>query len=258
MAGAKIVDLDDESSWPETVRSFVADQVARSVGSTEFTADLPSELVERGEEFHAVFGDRRLLAFHATSLLDHEIGEVHDDGLRCLSADLVAEKISGAYSQAAISTAQRDQCLAQNVYAIDNTVGRVGRVCLVLGRSIFDGHGGGLTPSLGGWGGEAMNGGPGPDEDPILRELGHPSIVAVATDLGVPGDRPYAAPGLAKVFVGRRLGLEDACGEIHVKADIPAEDILAIWHPGDPDYDRHRSLPGKRGTVQSGRPMERP
>lgn len=236
------------SSWPEPVRSFVAEQAERVVGSTEFTADLPGELIEREEEFHSLFGDRRLLAFHSTSLFEHEIDEIQQGGLRLLSADLVAEKIGRAHSLGAISAAQRDHCLARNVYAIDNTVGREGRICLVVGRSIFDGHGGGLTPFFAGWGGEAMNGGPGPDEDPVLGERGRPSIVAAAVDLGVLGERPYAAPGLAKVFVGRHLVLADASGEIHVKADIPVECILDIWHPGDPDYDCHRSLPGKRET----------
>jgi hypothetical protein len=253
MSDTEIVDLDDETSWPEPVRSFVADRAERSVDSTEFTADLPGELIERDEEFHSLFGARRLLAFHSTSLFDHEIDEVREDGLRLLSAELVAEKIARAHLRGAISTGQRDHCLARNVYAIDNTAGREGRICLVVGRSIFDGHGGGLTPFLGGWGGEAMNGGPGPDEDPVLRQLGRPSIVAVGVDLGLPGHRPYAAPGLAKVFVGRRLGLEEAFGEIHVTADIPGARILDIWHPGVPDYDRHHSLPGERdiGPVRS-------
>jgi hypothetical protein len=120
----------------------------------------------------------------------------------------VARKIGEAHAKGVISAAQRDHCLARNVYAIDNTEGRDGRICLVVGRSIFDGDGGGLTPFLGGWGGEAMNGGPGPDEDPILRKLGRPSIVAAAIDLGFPGERPYAAPYSSAVDSASRTPAE--------------------------------------------------
>ncbi|MGE0065890.1 MAG: hypothetical protein AB7T48_00930 [Solirubrobacterales bacterium] len=197
----EIVDLDDESSWPEAVRTFVADQAERLAGSTELTTDLLGKLTERDEEFHSLFPGRRLLAFHATSLFEYEIADIRRDGLRLLSSGLVAQKIDEAHARGEISTLERDQCLARNVYAIDNEAGRGGRICLVVGRSIFDRDGGGLTPFLGGWGGESMNGGPGPHEDPVLQTLGRPSIVAATVDLGAPGSRPYAAPSLPKVFV---------------------------------------------------------
>lgn len=253
-ASREIVDLDDESSWPEAVGTFVAGQAERLEGSTEFTTDLSSELIEREEEFYSFLGGRRLLAFHSTSLFDHEIADIRRDGLQSLSPELVARKIDAAHRRGEISTPQRDHCLARNVYAIDNVAGREGRICLVVGRSIFDGDGGGLTPFLGGWGGESMNGGPGPDEDPVLRQLGRPSIVVAAVDLGASGNRPYAAPSLPKVFVGKRLGLNDAFGEIHVTSRMQGDHILDIWHPGDPDYDRHLSLPGNAPAPRPGRP----
>jgi hypothetical protein len=207
-------------------------------------------LIERDEEFQSLFGNHRLLAFHSTSLFDHEVEQVRTSGLRRLSPELVEQKISAAFSREVISEEQREHCLNTNVYAIDNEQYRENQICLVLGRSIFDDlqHGPGLHSFLGGWGGEAINGGPSPDEDPVLGSLGRPSIVVAAIDLGIQGGRPYAAPALAKVFVGKRLGLGDAFGEIYVKADIPGERILDIWHPGDPDYDRHSLLPGERGA----------
>jgi hypothetical protein len=256
MSGAspEIVDLDEESSWPEAVRTFVADQAQRLAGSTEFATDLSSEPIERDEEFHSLFPGRRLLAFHATSLFEHEIADIRRNGLRPLSLGLVAQKIDDAHARGEISTLVLDHCLARNVYAIDNVAGREGRICLVVGRSIFDRNGGGLTPFLGGWGGESMNGGPEPHDDPVLQTLGRPSIVVATVDLGVPGNRPYAAPSLPKVFVGKRLGLEDAFGELHVTVNIRGEHILDIWHPGDPDYDRHLSLPGKRASLPARQP----
>lgn len=124
-ASPEIVGLDDESSWPEA---------ERLAGSTEFTTDLSSELIEREEEFHSLFAGRRLLAFHSTSLFEHEIADIRRDGLRPLSPRLVAQKIDEAHARGEVSTFERDHCLARNVYAIDNMVGREDRICLVVGR----------------------------------------------------------------------------------------------------------------------------
>jgi len=30
---------------------------------------------------------------------------------------------------------------------------------------------------------------------------------------------------------------------VFMSGPVPAEDIVAIWRPGDPDYDRHPTLP---------------
>lgn len=245
-AAGQTVDLDDEATWPRPVLSFVDEFARRLEGSTEFTVDLGGGLIEREDEFCSLFAGRRLLAFHATSLFDHEVEDIRRRGLRVLTSRLVEEKIADAHARRLISAAERDRCGEENVYAIHTTAGREGRICLVIGRSIFDRDAGSLTPFLGGWGGEAINGGPGPGEDPVLRRLGDPAIVATAIDVRAGGRPVYAAPSLPKVFVGKRLGLEDAHGEIHVTTNIGGGDVLDIWRPGDPGYDRHPALPRGR------------
>jgi hypothetical protein len=40
------------------------------------------------------------------------------------------------------------------------------------------------------------------------------------------------------------LGLEMCAGELHVYRRIAAANVVAVWQPGDPDYDRHAALPG--------------
>lgn len=246
-AAGQIVDLDDEATWPRSVLSFVDEHARRLEGSTEFTVDLGGGLIEREKEFCSLLAGHLLLAFHATSLFDHEVEDIRRGGLRLLTPQLVADKISDAYARGLISAGERDRCGEENVYAIHAAAGREDRICLVIGRSIFDRDADGLTPLLGGWGGEAINGGPGPGEDPVLRRLGDPAIVAAAIDAYPEGRPAYAAPSLPKVFVGRRLGLEDAHGEIHVNTDIGGADVLDIWQPGDTGYDRHPALP--RGLV---------
>jgi hypothetical protein len=172
------------------------------------------------------------------------VASIKSSGLRRLTADLVNDRISAAYERGLLNDEERNQCLSQNVYAIDNVSGREDQVCAVIGREIFDHEIGlGLHPFLRGWGGEAMNGWPGPDENPLLRHLGRPAIAVFAVNLVTGAHTLYAAPILARVFVGMRLGLADAFGELYVREDVPAADIIDIWQPGHKDYDVHQDLP---------------
>ena len=249
MAVPLTVDLDDVTTWPQAVVAFADEAAQRMRGVTEYTPDLPGELVDREREFQGLLSEHKLLAFHCTRLFDHEVAAIRRGGLRRLSRELVIEKIEQGHALGLLSDRERDRCLAGNVYAIENAVeAREDKVCLVVGRAIFDCTAHGLSPLLGGWGGEATNGGPGPADDPELSRLGKPAIVAAAVE--VPAPEPgallgalYSAPSLAKIFVGAQLGLQDACGEIHSRADVQAEDVVAIWHPGDAEYDHYRELP---------------
>lgn len=209
---------------------------------TDFTSDLPVPTSSE-QEFRALLEGCTILSFHATRLLEHEVGDIRKVGLRRLSRDLVNDRIDGAYARGLLSGDERDRCRARNVYAIENTAHREGRVCLVVGRHILDEQAHGLSPLLGGWGGEAMNGWPGPDKDPLLRRLGKPALVVAALDLRAGECQPFAAPSLAKVFLGTKLSLPDAGGEIHVFADIPPAAVIDIWQPGHAEYDRHPGLP---------------
>ena len=50
-------------------------------------------------------------------------------------------------------------------------------------------------------------------------------------------------PGLAHLFVATWLGIGARSCDVHVRAPIDGEDILHLWQPGHPDYDRHVGLP---------------
>jgi hypothetical protein len=163
-----LVDPTDPSTWPEAVKVFVDEAAEQYAGATEFTADLPSVLIEREAEFRALLDDRRILAFHCTRLFDYEVDSIRKEGLRRLTRQLVESRIAEAHELGVLTDGERDYCQRSNVYAIDNLEGRENQLCLIVGPGIFDDPESvpGLLPFLGGWGGEAMNGGPGPDDDP--------------------------------------------------------------------------------------------
>jgi hypothetical protein len=238
-----LIDLEEPATWPQPLSELTDHWAERLRRSTHFTSDLRLPIALEGD-FEGTLANDRLLAFHATRLFDHEVQAIRGRGLRKLTPGLVNDRIESAHGRGLLTDDERERCLSRNVSAIKNQEGREDQVCLVIGRGIFDHEiGGGLHPFLGGWGGEAMNGWPGPDSDPLLRRLGRPAIVVSALDIAVVGSEAYLAPGLAKLFVGKKLGLADAFGEIYVREDIPGAHILDIWQPGHFEYDLHRDLP---------------
>lgn len=56
--------------------------------------------------------------------------------------------------------------------------------------------------------------------------------------------RPPVSEPLGSVFSS--VALKDPWGgatEIRYSPLVPPNDIVAMWHPGSPEYDRHRELP---------------
>lgn len=234
------IDIDDIGSWPLATRSWAERRAERLAGSTEYVLDLAITL-EQEDELRQTFGARKLVAYHCTRLLPSERAAILATGLRVLDKGLVMERIQNATSSGGISEAIRQEALANNVFAIENEAHRAGRVCLVIGRTVFDEPGGGCDPLLRYWGGEAIRGGP--RDAPELELIGKSAIVVACLNMTRAHNDPHSFPPLAKLFVGLLLGLSDVAAEVHYRESIPADDILAVWQPGDAQYDRHPELP---------------
>jgi hypothetical protein len=235
------VELDQPDTWPSDTRAWIADAAADCRGSTELAPDLPNWLLEREEEFRASLGDDALLAYHCTRLLHHEREAILAERLRPLDGELVQRRIAAAVDHGVLDETAHRWVRDGNVYAINNTFGREGQVCFVVGRSALDLEADGLSPFLTYWGGEALRGGPG-DAAP-LRSIGLPAIVVCRLQLAPAPGRIVSHPPLSKLFVGASLGLEMCAGALHVYRRIAAANVVAVWQPGDPDYDRHAALP---------------
>jgi hypothetical protein len=130
------IDVDDPETWPAEVIDWVTPVADRLRGSTDYTGDLAVP-IEREDEFRELLA-RALLAYHCTWLLDQEVEAIRRNGLRMLSKEFVEERIGSAQQSGALDERVANRLRVGNVYALEAHEGRDGRVCLVLGRAIFD------------------------------------------------------------------------------------------------------------------------
>ncbi len=236
-----VVDVDDIKSWPEEVRAAVASTAEDLRNTTRDTSDL--DVSPDDDCFRALFRGRMLLAYHCTRLLDSEVDQIRSAGMRMLTEGLVVDKLRLAEADGAITPGEARNLRAGSVFAGDRHHNRTNRVCVFTGRSTFDDHVAGLWRLLTTWGGEAIYFTTAGDEhEARLRSIGSASIVVLGVDITGSWREHHASPGLLASFVGSYLGLEDHGAEIHFAADIPAEHVLDIWHPGHPEFDRHAEL----------------
>lgn len=84
---ADFVDPDDPSTWPAEARHWASRRAESLRGRTKFTSDLNSELTEREAEFRSLFGERKLVVYHCTRLLDCESTGIREEGLRPLQSE---------------------------------------------------------------------------------------------------------------------------------------------------------------------------
>lgn len=200
-------------------------------------------LVEQEHELRTLLAGHKVRAYHCTCLLEHEIAGVRDHGLRRLTPDLIAERIAAAHAVGALDDDLRDALSGRTVFDLESAEHREGRVCTVLGRTPFNDAAYGAAPLLEIWGGEGIYRAWDftPTED-ALKQIGRPAIVVCRIDTS-DAERAWTYC-LALPFVTQlRGGKPDA--EVHYMADVAAEDVLDIWQPGHPEYDRHADLPSE-------------
>jgi hypothetical protein len=236
------LDLDERSTWPDSVKAWTDERASLLRGTTTYWSSLRISDDDETDfrELIAVAGGK-LLAYHSTRLLDHEVAAIRRDGLRVLSATLVATKIDDAFEHGYLTEPQRSQLHRSHVYAIGIAEGRDARVSLCLGREGFDAEPDGFEELLRTWGGEAIYWSSIESERiELLRRLGRPAIVVARVS---PDHEHGRRTDLGRMFVGAALKLEDVSCDYFSLAPVPASDVLAIWQPGHKDYDDHAKLP---------------
>lgn len=220
-----------------------AEHWASELDGTDYaTSDLP---VDEGTPPLTDLLERRpIRAYHCTRLLSYETDDIRANGLAALDGQLIDRRLARAYAAGNLTKDERDQ-LNVTAVRVDSVGKRLGQVCLIIGRQVFDDRPHQVRRLLETWGGEAIYG---EVTDEALRDrienLGRPSIVVLRMDLTAP-EVPHhlVAPDLRKVFVGAYLGLQDAHCGLHYHGSIAAADIETIWQPGHEEYDQHPYLP---------------
>jgi hypothetical protein len=217
------IDVDDPRTWPERL-------------DTRYENGLRQGL--RGQ---------LVRAYHCTRLLDHERDMIQKQGLRALTPELVHERIEAARAHGYLSAAQREQLIRTNVFASGNhgqVEIRAEQVALFVSLRSLEEVPDAYAPLLSEWGGEAIQMAAGAAElGPRISGLGQPAVVVVHVDLGATGPEFWAHPPLHSVFQRALLGRRDADCDLFYHGSIPPEQVVTIWQPGDPRYDRFGGLP---------------
>ena len=247
-----LVDLEDPGTWTPEVRDrleVVAHLFRRQPGfssadacANDLSIDVRADLDLEGE-VRTLLARERLLMYHGTRLLPHEVNCILSDGLRALTDELRRDKLDAAraHQPDLLSTADVDLLLVSGPlfwrYAHE---ARRGEVCVVAPLAIVAGDEG-MRSLLQDWGGESlawaahMN-----NEDGMkcrrtiqaLSAASAPSIVEVS----IAGSELPDTTDLWRVMVGRLLGCLEPWNEWHLRRPIPAESVLDIIQPGSPRW----------------------
>lgn len=237
--------LDDARTWPAGVKE-AADRLAdRYEGLTEHVTDLAQQIMFDNEEagFNRTLQGTVVTVYHATRLLDNEMDRVRSEGLHPASIELAVSKIDSAYAAGVIDEAERDVLASNNLFVTGDEGVREGNVCFFASRGVLDNEVNAIWSLLTNWGGEIIYFNQRRDSRVAdrLRTLGRPAIVVAAVDLSDSERVHLAAPGIAAAFIGKRLGLSKPDFDLHYRGTV--DQILDIWTPGRPEYDRHTELP---------------
>jgi hypothetical protein len=237
---ALIVDVDDQDTWPHPIAEWVGD-----VGSPRSDPRDLSDAIEDERQFRTLLEGRRVIAYHCTRLLEHEEAAIRRDGLRPVSLENTVERIRSACAHGHLTVRQQDELLAA-VERIDReTIEARGRgTFLTVGLALFTEMTDLAAEWLGLWGGtviyESAGARRGETHD-LLGNLGRPTIVVAG--LEVTDERFRPTDYFGQMFTAVAHGRHFLGGEVRCSPLVRVDEIEALWHPGDAEYERYAGLP---------------
>jgi hypothetical protein len=250
LAGIRVIDPADQSTWPDDILDAIRRLAADCRGNADNTPGTPSyELslshVDAGyqaeEAFRDLLDDRPIALFHATRLLSHERDVVLCKGLMVLDEahrfrrldrviDIYGEEVG----------VERLERLRNAGPLSWDTEQRRGRLGLLWGvtplQHAFDSAGDGMTVFLEHWGGECFyRVGRDPELEgtiALLTDRSVPSIVEVA--LRASSLNTYTK--LWPIFVAQLDGWQEPWHQFSTQESIPPERVLEILDPASPKW----------------------
>ncbi len=225
--------VDDPRTWSKEVVGHVSAQASQLRGRATDTSDLAIHQDEE-EEFRYLLIGHQVLVFHATRLLDHEIGAIRRNGLAPLSEELVRTRIGEAHDHGFLDYGERRELSKGHLFAKGDEVwNREGQVCFFLSRRVLDHEVARIWNPLTIWGGEGIYFGPlSQGIKSRLERLGRPVIVVAGIDLSGGAWFNSVQPGLLKSFVGRWLEFDYYSSEVFYRAGVPGDQIIDMWVSG--------------------------
>jgi hypothetical protein len=206
------VSLSDQATWPQAVSDFVAERVIRFSHKPESAQWLRTDYQEE-EDFRDILVPSPLRVYHATRLLNHEVIDVREHGLRLADQQLIAERVATAVAAGALTRTQGKSLLRNTTFALKSAGVRDNQICFVSSVRIFE-----EQPQAFGslhqiWGGEVMYAakwGHDPKGVPAYLRIGQPAIVVARIDLARCSPDHLFWPALLKQFLGVALDLPQA------------------------------------------------
>lgn len=230
-----VVDLCRPRTWP----SHVTRAVRGSLSNVELDGDVAyyDELdlpVESRAEILGALQGLRIVCYHATRLMQHEVEDIRSGGLRPLSPELVQQRLQEAVRRGALSTEVAEELIAPTlVNAADAS--REGSVWFTASRDDIQ-----QTPNLWRmyryWGGEVMRHHlrEGDRLHALLGQVGQAAVVLAAIEsdqLNHYSNNVDLARGLLAV----RLGLEP--NATVAVAEVLPTNILSVVCKGSADWE---------------------
>jgi hypothetical protein len=236
------IEIDDPKTWALNLCSAVSRAAAKLQGTAAFPGDLRLDPWDLSEIRDALAGVRVLL-FHASRLVPHEVDDIHRSGLKRLNAELIEAKVRAALAKGYLTASEAHDLHAHHAPLDGSTGHRAGQVCAIASQRQFDDNPHGVLPLLTQWGGEALYWSHQQHSPltPTLERLGTPAIVALEAPAIRCGDSWF--PDLEALLVATALGATDVGADVYLRSDVPAADIRGVWSPGTPEYDVHPFLP---------------
>lgn len=218
----KIVDLDDQSTWPEDVITFIREK------SDSVNLEENSSMSIGDDVLLPLLNGSSLLVYHATRLLPHEKEDIRVNGLHILTEEFAARKIRKAVENGYLAE-EIGKELQQEIALWDDSDGkRTNQICFVFGRSPFKLEEPGYSHFFEEWGGEFISyTDAGKTHKKYLKQIGKPAIVKALLPISLEPSL-HAYPELTVSFI-EAFREEISSSELYLENKaISAKNILDI------------------------------
>ncbi|WP_162793138.1 DUF1974 domain-containing protein [Streptomyces globosus] len=242
---AEIIEIDRPGEWPGDLTAYVK-AAADAVGDVATYAELREDgaLGDLDLGLRELLVGRLLRTFHATRLLDYEVGDVKADGLRRLTPQLLQDRQDKAFAAGVITAGEHEALRESSVFKTDPYVKyRVGKICVIGNRQPL--HDRRIGDQFSFWGGEAQYSSElwSKSSSDRVKKLGRPALVVALLNASNPKVAVLSYRELIYPFVGSYIGLPEVGCQIDYEADVLGDQIESVWQPGDAEYDQFPRFP---------------